>query len=334
MRNKQENLNGLIARILAACFLVIGLLAGAATCSAQVNETGTINGTVTDVTGAVIPGAVVTIINVDTKTETPTKTNGAGEFSVVGLNVGNYSVKVVRDGFETYEKENFYLGSTQTYTVNASLKLGSKEQSIIVQADAVHVETASNEISTEISGTEADSLALGGRNYQQLSTLMPGVTNLSAGNSMGTGGYLNSNAVSVNGMGRTSVFYTLDGIWNQELGDLLTNTVTPAPEAIDQVKVLQNNFGVQYNMMGGAVFMVHTKEGTSQYHGQAWYFYRDGKFNALNYFVLPGSNPPLTGILAAPESVDHSLSRISSIPARTRPSSISTGSMSIRTLTP
>ncbi len=66
-------------------------------------------------------------------------------------------------------------------------------------------------------------LALGGRNYQQLSTVMPGVTNLSAANSMGTGGFLNSKAVSVNGMGRTSVFYTLDGIWNQELGDLLTN---------------------------------------------------------------------------------------------------------------
>ncbi len=69
--------------------------------------------------------------------------------------------------------------------------------------------------------------------------------------------------------------------------------MTPAPgKLIDQVKVLQNNYGVQYNMMGGAVFMVHTKEGTEAFHGQAWYFYRDGKFNALNYFVLPGNNPP------------------------------------------
>ncbi len=75
----------------------------------------------TDQSGAVVPAAVVTIINVDTKIETPTKTNGAGEFSAVGLNVGNYSVKVTLAGFETYEKENFYLGSTQTYTVNASL---------------------------------------------------------------------------------------------------------------------------------------------------------------------------------------------------------------------
>ena len=85
-------------------------------------------------------------------------------------------------------------------------------------------------------------------------------------------------------MGRSSVFYTLDGIWNEETGDLLTNTVTPPPEAIDQTKVLQNNYSVQYNMMGGAMFMVHTKSGTAQFHGQAWYFLRNGVFNALNYF--------------------------------------------------
>ncbi|HZL29130.1 MAG TPA: carboxypeptidase regulatory-like domain-containing protein [Acidobacteriaceae bacterium] len=298
MRNQQENPNGpcrtLVARSLAACFLVIGLLAGAAPSKAQLNETGTINGTVTDQTGAVIPGAIVTIINVGTGTQTPVKSNGSGDFSAVGLNVGTYSVKVAIDGFETYEKDNFYVGSTQTYTVNVSLKPGSTQQSVVVQADSVHVETGTNEISTEITGEETEKLALGGRNYQQLATLMPGVTNLSAANSMATGGYVANNSVSVNGMGRSSVFYTLDGIWNEETGDLLTNTVTPDPEAIDQVKVLQNNYSVQYNMMGGAVFMVHTKSGTSSFHGQAWYFYRDGKFNALNYFVLPTGdlNPP------------------------------------------
>jgi hypothetical protein len=259
---------------------------------AQLSEAGTINGTVTDQTGAVIPGAAITITNVGTGTVTLTTTNGAGSFSQVGLNVGNYSVGVMITGFQTFQENNFYLGPTQIYTANVVLKLGSTAQSIVVQAASVNVETASNEISSEVSGEEANMLALNGRNYQALSTLMPGVTNLSAGSTMATGGYVASNQISVNGMGRSGVFFTLDGIWNEETGNLESSTVTPPPEALDNVKVLQNNYSVQYNMMGGAVFMVHTKSGTEKFHGQAWYFFRDAIFNAQNYFVQPNINPP------------------------------------------
>jgi hypothetical protein len=258
---------------------------------AQLNETGTINGRVTDATGAVIQKADVSITNLDTGAVNKVTTNDAGEYSVAGLNVGHYTVLVAMQGFTSFKKENFYLAPTSVYSVNAELNTGKMDEVIDVKADSVHVETSSNEISTEISGTEAEMLALNGRNYQDLATIMPGVTNLDAGTPMVTGGYTFQNPISVNGMGRTSVFYTLDGIWNQELGDLLTNTVTPDPEAIDQVKLLQNNYSVQYNMLGGAVMMVHTKEGTSQFHGQAWYFYRSDKFNALNWFVQPGLNP-------------------------------------------
>ena len=276
---------------LQLCFALVALLAGNQIATAQLNETGTITGRVTDETGAVIQKAEVSITNVDTGVVTKVKTNGSGEYSEAGLNVGHYTVLVAMAGFSSFEDENFYLAPTSVYTVNAKLKVGSADNTLEVKADAVHVDTAGNEISTEISGTEADMLALNGRNYQDLATVMPGVTNLAAGTSMQTGGYTFQNVISVNGMGRTSVFYTLDGIWNQELGDLLTNTVTPDPESIDQVKLLQNNYSVQYNMLGGAVMMVHTKEGTSQFHGQAWYFYRNQKFNALNWFVSPALNP-------------------------------------------
>ena len=274
----------LLSRALMAFFLVVGLILSCVPSYGQLNETGTITGAVTDQSGAVVPGASVVITNVSTGVSTPLKSNGSGEFTQVGLNVGNYSVKVSMEGFGTYEQNNFYLAPTSTYTVKVILKPGETTTAVDVAADAVVTELTTNEISTEIPGKEANMLALNGRNYQDLSTLMPGVVNLSAGTSMATGGYVANNAVSVNGMGRSSVFYTLDGIWNEETGDLLTNTVTPPPEAIDQVKLLQNNYSVQYNMMGGAMFMVHTKSGTAQFHGQAWYFIRNGVFNALNYF--------------------------------------------------
>lgn len=187
---------------LVACFLVIGLFAAVAPMHAQLTEAGTITGTVTDDTGAVVPGAAVTITNVGTGVVMSVTTNGSGEFTQVGLNVGNYSVKVTMAGFGTFQENNFYLAPTSTYTVKVALKPGSVANTIEVEADAVRPELATNEISTEISGKESSMLALGGRNYQELSTLMPGVVNLSAGNSMATGGYVANNSVSVNGMGK------------------------------------------------------------------------------------------------------------------------------------
>jgi hypothetical protein len=308
MRYKLGNATGscrtLIERGFLTCFLGIVLFAVATTAHAQVNDTGTINGTVTDNSGAVVPGATVTITNTGTGTVTPTTTNAAGSFSAVGINVGTYTVSVKMAGFDTFQESNFYLAPTSTYTLKVTLKPGSTTETVEVSADAVRPELTTNEISTEISGEESNMLALGGRNYQELSTLMPGVVNLSAGNSMATGGYVANNSVSVNGMGKSSVFYTLDGIWNEETGDLLTNTVTPPPEAIDQVKVLQNNYSVQYNMMGGAMFMVHTKSGTDQFHGQAWYFIRNRSFNALNYFYNQSTSALAATAGIAPTNLD------------------------------
>ena len=140
MRNKQENPNGLrrplIARSLAACFLVISLLA-AATCRAQINETGTITGTVTDKTGGAIPGASVTITNIGTNVSSQLNSNESGQFTQVGLNVGNYTVKVSAAGFSSYEKTNFYLAPTSVYTVLVALKPGATSETVQVTADAV-----------------------------------------------------------------------------------------------------------------------------------------------------------------------------------------------------
>jgi hypothetical protein len=293
-RNASDFSRALFVKGLAACLLIAGLIFLAGPVYAQINETGTITGTVTDESGAAIPGAAVTITNVGTNVAVPLKTNGSGEFTQVGLNVGNYTVAVSMAGFGSYQENNFYLAPTSTYTVKVILKPGGTASTVDVAADAVHTELSTNEVSTEITGKETENLPLNGQNYQQLATLMPGVLNLAANTTMATGGYVANNQVSVNGMGVSSVFYTLDGIWNEETGNLLTNTVTPPPEAIEQVKVLQNNYSVQYNMMGGSVFMVHTKTGTSQFHGQAWYLLRNEAFNALNYFVIPSvdANPP------------------------------------------
>src|SRR6185437_7316006 len=217
----------LFSRALMAFLFIAGLIFSGVPGYGQLNETGTITGSVTDQTGAVVPGAAVVVTNVSTGASTPLKSNASGEFTQVGLNVGNYSVKVSMEGFGTYEQNNFYLAPTSTYTVKVVLKPGETVTAVDVAADAVVPELTTSEISTEIPGKESSMLALNGRNYQELATLMPGVVNLSAGTSIATGGYVANNSVSVNGMGKaaSSTPLTVSGMKKQA-------TSSPTPSSL------------------------------------------------------------------------------------------------------
>ena len=268
-----------------AFLLVVVLIFSCVPSYGQLNETGTITGSVTDQSGAVVPGASVVIVNVSTGVSTPLKSNGSGEFTQVGLNVGNYSVKVSMEGFGTYEQNNFYLAPTSTYTVKVVLKPGETVTAVDVAADAVVTELTTSEISTEIPGKEANMLALNGRNYQELSTLMPGVVNLVSRYQHGYRRLCRQQLRSPS----TAWDAAASSTRSTASGTRKRATFSPTPsrlrrKRLTRRKLLQNNYSVQYNMMGGAMFMVHTKSGTAQFHGQAWYFIRNGVFNALNYF--------------------------------------------------
>ena len=122
---------------------------------------------------------------------------------------------------------------------------------------------------SQVTGTQASTLPLNGRNYQALSFLMPGVTNLSPDTALNQGGFLTQNTISVNGLGVSGTQYYLDGIWNMNTGSMNQTTITPNPDTIEEVKVLQNNFGSQYGLNGPNVLLLQTKSGTSTFHGSA-----------------------------------------------------------------
>ena len=130
----------------------------------------------------------------------------------------------------------------------------------------------------------SSTLPLNGRNYQALSFLMPGVTNLSPDTALNQGGFLTSNTISVNGMGVSGTQYYLDGIWNMNTGSMNQTTITPNPDTIEEVKVLQNNFGSQYGLNGPNVLLLQTKSGTNTFHGVAYEYLRNDAFDARNYF--------------------------------------------------
>jgi hypothetical protein len=243
----------------------------------------TITGEVRDTSGALVPGAAVTVINEGTHVESTTNTNSDGSFVVPALTEGTYTVRVSKQGFQTFSETGIILHPTQVSTVNPTMKVGEVSTQVQVAASAVAVQTTSPEISNEVSGTEAETLPLNGRNYQSLAALMPGVTNTNPATSLAATGDSGTN-LSINGMSVSGTMYYVDGIWDMNSGSFNAVTVTPNPDTIEEARVLQNNYGVEYNLMGGNVVIVQTKSGTSTFHGNAFEYLRNTSLAARNFF--------------------------------------------------
>jgi len=273
-------------RTLVAIFIGVVLLTlCASVCLAQVTTTATVSGTLRDPSGAVLPGAKIAVINTGTGVVTESTSNGSGGFSVPGLPVGNYEVRITSPAFATYTETAIYLGPASVHSINAVLKPASVAQAVTVTAAAAQVQTDTPEVSNEVSQQEVESLPLNGRSYEGLAALMPGVTNLDAGTALGTGGFITQNSMNINGTGQTGTLYTVDGIWNMQTSNMQETTIKPNPDAIQEVKVLANNYGVQYNIMGANAVLVQLKSGTSAFHGGGWEFLRNDIFDARNYFA-------------------------------------------------
>ena len=224
----------------------------------QLTTSGTINGTVTDSTGGVVPQAAVTVFSEETQLETHTESNRDGGFVVSALPPGRYKVTIVKNGFETFTENGIVLSAAQVATVNAVLTVGQVSTEVNVQASAAQVQTSTAEVSNVVSENQVGTLPLNGRNYQSLSFLMPGVTNLTPDTAQNQGGFLTTNSISVNGMGVQGTQYYVDGIWNENTGSFTQTTVTPNPDTLQEVRLLQNNFGTQYSLNGSNVLLLET----------------------------------------------------------------------------
>jgi hypothetical protein len=273
-----------------ASLLFLALLAFTPTLCAQLSTRATITGTVTDTSGAVVPGANVTITDDLTKVAIKTQTNGSGVFVAPNLNVSTYTVTIAKPGFKNYTVTGIELHPTESVAVNGVLSVGAQTQTVSVEATSTQVETSTPETSAEIDAEQVSSLPMNGRNYMGLATLMPGVQNTSSGSALTTGGRSTQSSLSINGMAVARALYVLDGIWNENTGNMTQTSVVPNPDSIEEVRVLQNNFSAQYSLMGSAVILAQTKSGTANFHSTLWEFFRNDDLNTHNYFsptILP-----------------------------------------------
>ena len=275
--------------LFAVCPALLGGLALVSSADVHAQEiTGTLLGTVTDNSGAIVPGAKVTITNTDRGAVVrTTKTNGSGSYNAPLLPVGHYSIAIEAPGFDKVIETNIILNVNDKRAVNASLRIGNVASTVTVQADALQVNTESDAATGLITGTQVRELALQSRNYEELVRLQPGVSSdigdaLYAGVSA-PGGNTNETAFSLNGSFGNANSWTVDGADNVDRGGNFTLLNYPSVDAIEEFKVLRGNYGAEYGRSAGGVINVITRSGTKDFHGGLYEFFRNDVLNANDW---------------------------------------------------
>jgi hypothetical protein len=268
-------------------WLWIGVLILAPGLAAQ--DTASLVGTVRDSSGAVVPSAAVTLKNVATGISRKLVTNAAGEYVAAGMQPGTYDFSVTAQGFRTYKAEGVVLRVAQNARIDVTLQVGSVSSEITVEGgNLAQVDTQSSTLGGTITGSETVQLPLNGRNFTQLITLVPGVSN-QTGQDEGVVGAQGNVKYSVNG-GRTEYNnWEIDGGSDLDNGSNFSLNLYPSVDAIAEVEVLTSNYGAQYGRNGSGTVEVETKSGTNQFHGSVYEFWRNEMLNAHNYFDVPGT---------------------------------------------
>src|SRR5215469_13172634 len=269
-------------------WLIVGVFA-LVPITALAQDTASLTGAIRDPSGAVVSGAGITVKNTANGLVRQLKTNLSGEYLAAGLPPGQYDISVTAPGFRRYQAKNVTLRVAQNARVDLTLQVGSVTSEITVQGEGLtQVNTESSELAGTITGKELTQLLLNGRNFTQLVTLVPGVSN-QTGQDEGVVGAQGSIAYSFNG-GRTEYNnWEVDGGDNMDNGSNFSLNVYPSVEAIQEVQVLTSNYGAQYGKNGSGTVEVETKSGTNKFHGSLWEFARNEAFNAHNYFDVPGT---------------------------------------------
>ena len=239
--------------------------------------TGTLSGTVTDSSGAAVPGATVTVVNTATSKAFTATTDSQGSYTIAELPDSTYYVKIVSANFKEVTVQGAVVHVATTTTVDAHLQVGSVTEAITVQANPLQVQTDSAALGETIDGTQVKELPLNGRNFVQLTQLQPGVS--AANNFQNTGKGLNGGVdMSVNGNPTTNNLFLVDGVNNNDVGSNRTILIYPSNEAIAEFKMLLNSYGPEYGQASGSVISIITRSGSNSFHGSAFY---NGRNDAL-----------------------------------------------------
>lgn len=246
-------------------------------------ENATINGTVTDSTGALVPNARISLTNPATGQTKESVSNSAGAFRFPNLGVGTYTLTATAQGFQKYTKTGIVVNIAATLEENIALTVGSQAQTVTVAADALQVQTETSEVSTLISGQQVSQLSTNGRNITSLAALGMGVANTLPAFG-GVNALTSSNAISFNGTRQTHNIYLLDGAEQNDRGCGGCFMNLPSQDAIAEFRTLDSNYSPDYGIGSGGTIVMTLKSGTQHYHGELYEFNRNTAYDAADYF--------------------------------------------------
>jgi hypothetical protein len=268
------------SRCLAAAFSI--LLASYAWAQ---SSNGRISGTITDTSGAAIAGASITVINADTGSAVKATTDNAGFYVAAQLAVGTYNVSVEKPGFKKLEKNGNDLVDAGRLTVDFRLEVGAVTETVVVTAElGESVNTVSGEMSHTIDSEQVSDLALNGRNYLQLVSLVPGVALLDE-DQMATTTSLSVSNFAVNGGRPGTNQLMIDGGMNLDSGSNTSQVNNVGVDFVDQLKVQSAAMSAEYGRNSGASINAVTKSGTNQIHGGVNFTIRNDALDAKDYFA-------------------------------------------------
>ncbi len=252
--------------------------------------TGSISGTVTDVSGSAVPGAKVTVTAPATGLSRSSNTNDNGEYTVPLLGVANYNIQVELQGFQTATANDIRLQVDEHRELDFKLSPASVQTSVEVSASAVQIQTADATLGQVITSQQVADLPLNGRDFVQLATLTPGTAQETNPNSFFNGGPSSeasargSYSLSVGGSRANSTDWLLDGNDNNELTSGAISILSSI-DSIQEFKVLTYNYSAEWGTRGGPTVLVTTKSGSDQFHGSLFEFFRNTDLDARSFFA-------------------------------------------------
>jgi len=272
---------------------ILVLLSMAAIAVAQVT-TGTISGSVKDSSGAVLPGAKITILNQETGISRTLQSDSSGRYSAPSLNLGNYRITTSLEGFQTSVRSGITLTVGREAVVDFQLELGAVTQTVEVTGEAPLVESTTSSLGSLVDDRTIRDLPLNGRSFDQLAFLQPGVIGMGGGTSQGGFSYGSGRRFSVSGSRSDTNSFLLDGT---DINDQANSTPGGASgnnlgvDTIREYKILTNSFSAEYGRSAGSVTSAVTRSGTNTLHGSIFEFIRNSHLDARNFFDLDTAHP-------------------------------------------
>ena len=244
--------------------------------------TATLTGTIADQTGAIVPGVTVTAINQGTQIEYTAESNSAGVYTIPFLPIGTYVVSAELTGFKKAVTNPIKLEVNQTARIDLKLEVGQISDTVSVSGVAPILQTESTVVGQVISGSTTVNLPLNGRNFAQLTLLVPGAVTPNPTSFTGAGRYGGGGRPYVNGMREQGNSFLLDGVSTDETID---NRIgySPNVDAIAEFKIETNNASAEFGNVAGAIVNTSMKSGTNQLHGNVFEFFRNDALDANSW---------------------------------------------------